>query len=56
MHLYMMQGGLPYLTDQLLNERLFKYIVRLLSSPQRRALFEKRSRDVFRLGFRENLE
>jgi hypothetical protein len=56
MRLYKMQRGLPYTIDQLLNRRLFKHIVRLLSLPQRRALFEKRSRDIFRLGSRENLE
>jgi hypothetical protein len=54
MRLYMMRDGLPYPTDQLLNRRLFKYIVRLLSSPQRIALFEKPSRDAFHLGSRES--
>ena len=37
----MMQGGLSYIIDQLLDGCLFKYIVRLLSSPQRRVLFGK---------------
>ena len=56
MHLYMMQGDLLYSIDRLSNRRLFKHIVQLLSLPQRRALFEKRSRNIFRLGSRESLE
>src|SRR5271167_1869905 len=51
-----MLGALPYLPDQLLNKRLFKRIVQLLFSHQRRALFEKRSRAVFHLGSRQSLE
>jgi len=56
MRLYTMLSDLPYLTDQLLNKRLFRYIARLLFSLQRIALFEKPLRSVFRLGSRESLE
>jgi hypothetical protein len=49
MHLYMMQGGSLYITDQLLNGRLFNHIAQPLSSPQRRVLSEKHLRNVFLL-------
>ena len=50
MRLYMMPGGLPYTTDQLLSRRPFNYIAQPLSSLQRRVLSEKHLRSVFLLG------
>jgi hypothetical protein len=56
MHLSMMQSDLPYTTDQLLSRRPFNYIVQLLSSPQRRVLFEQHLRSTSPLGSKESLE
>jgi hypothetical protein len=53
--LYMMRGGLPYTTDQLLNRRPFNHIVQPLSSPQRRVLLGKHLRSISLLGSKENL-
>lgn len=50
MHLYMMHGGSLYTIDQLLNTRLFNYIVQPLSLHQRRVLSEKDSGIIFLLG------
>jgi hypothetical protein len=46
----------PFITDQLLNRHPFNYIVQHLSSPQRRALFEKRLKNISLLRSKESLE
>lgn len=50
MHLYMMQGGSLYTTDQLLNRHPFNHIAQHLSSPRREVLSEKHSRSISLLG------
>jgi hypothetical protein len=52
----MIQSDLPYITDQLLNRFPFSYIVQHLSSPQKRALFERHLKIIFPLGSKESLE